>query len=75
MVRTVSVVNVFVPSVRVWAYANGQVHPEFCLTRNCLIFFQGGVQVAFEDRSTNHSSTGTFLGLNGDQQRPGYTVT
>ena len=22
-----------------WAYANGQVHPEFCLTSNCLTFF------------------------------------
>ena len=21
-----------------WAYADGKVHPEFCLTRNCLTF-------------------------------------
>ena len=35
-----------------WAYANGQVHQEFCLARNCLTFFRGGMQVAFENRST-----------------------
>ena len=33
------------------AYANGQVYPEFCLTRtrSCWTFFLGEVQVAFEN--------------------------
>ena len=52
MARTDSVIISLAPSVRVWAYANGQVHPKFCLTRNCLTFFHGGSQVAVENRST-----------------------
>ena len=31
----------------VWAYANGQVHPVFCLMRGSLIFFWGDAQLAF----------------------------
>ena len=35
-----------------WAYADGKVHPEFCLTRECLTFSREGVQVKFGNRST-----------------------
>ena len=34
-----------------WAYAEGNVHPERCLTRVCLSFSRG-VQVEFENIST-----------------------
>ena len=60
---------------RLWAYAHGQVHPEFCLTWNCLIFFHGGVQVAFEDRSTATAIQVKILVSNCVQKRAGCTVT
>ena len=60
MVRTGSVIISVVPSVRVCVYANGQAHPEFCLMRNCLTFFHGGVQVAFENRSTATAAQENF---------------
>ena len=34
-----------------FAYANGLVHPDFCLTRGFLTFFRGNVQVNIEDRA------------------------
>ena len=43
-----------------WAYANGQVHPGICLTRNCLNFFHGGAQAAFENRSTATAAQENF---------------
>ena len=49
-----------------WAYANGQVHPEFCLTRNCLTFFHEGIQVAFENRSAASAVQVIFSALNYD---------
>ena len=58
-----------------WAYANGQVHPEFCLTRNCLSFFHGEVQVAFEKRSIATAVQVTFLASKCDQKRAGCTIT
>ena len=44
-----------------WAYANGEVHPEFCLTRNCLTFLRGERQVAFENRSSANAVQVRFL--------------
>ena len=34
-----------------FAFANGLVHPNFCLTRDCLTFFRGDVQGNIEDRA------------------------
>ena len=34
-----------------FACANGLVHPDFCLTRDCLTFFCGDVQGSIEDRA------------------------
>ena len=36
----------------VWAYADGKVNPEFCLTQKCLKFSRGEVQIEFGNRST-----------------------
>ena len=58
-----------------WAYANGQLHPEFCLTRNYLTFFFGGVQMAFENRSTATVVHVKFLVSKCDQKRAGCTIT
>ena len=58
-----------------WAYANGQLHPEFCLTRNYLTFFYGGVQMAFENRSTATVVHVKFLVSKCDQKRAGCTIT
>ena len=35
-----------------WAYAGCKVHPEFRLTRECLMFSLEGVQIEFGNRST-----------------------
>ena len=37
---------------QLWAYADAEVHPQFCLTRECLTFSRGRVQVEFRNRST-----------------------
>ena len=34
-----------------FACANGLVHPDFCLTRDCLTFFRGDVQGNIEERA------------------------
>ena len=34
-----------------FARANGLVHPDFCLTRDCLTFFRGDVQGNIGDRA------------------------
>ena len=34
-----------------FACANGLVHPDFCLTRDCPTFFRGDVQGNIEDRA------------------------
>ena len=58
-----------------WAYANGQVHPEFCLTRSCLTFLRGEVQVAFDNRSIADAVQVRFLASKNDQKRVGCTIT
>jgi len=58
-----------------WAYANGQVHPEFCLTRKCISFFHKGVQVAFENRAIATAVQVKFLASKCDQKRAGCTIT
>ena len=34
----------------IWAYENGLVHPDFCLTRRNDVFFRGTTQLAWKDR-------------------------
>ena len=34
----------------IWAFGNGLVHPDFCLTRRDLVFFAGASQLAWDDR-------------------------
>ena len=58
-----------------FAYANGLVHPDFCLTRDCLTFFRGGVQVNLEDRARAGSVKVLFVASKTDQNREGCTTT
>ena len=46
-----------------FAYANGLVHPDFCLTRDCLTSFRGDVQVNIEDRARADSVKILFGGV------------
>ena len=50
-------------ALELWAYVNGQVHAELCLTRKCLPFFDEGVQVAFENRSIGTAGAGKVAGV------------
>ena len=52
-----------------WAYANGQVNPDFCLTRSSLTFFRGGAQLAFEHRSSTDAVQVRFAVSKNDQKR------
>ena len=58
-----------------WAYANGQVHLEFCLTRNCFVFCHEGIQVAFENRSAASTVQVSCLASTSGQKRAGCTIT
>jgi hypothetical protein len=58
-----------------FAYANGLVHPDFCLTRDCLTFFRGDLQVNIEDRARADSVKVLFVASKTDQNREGRTTT
>lgn len=58
-----------------FAYANGLVHPEFCLTRNCLTFFRGEAQVDIANRDLADSVRITFVASKADQNREGRSIT
>ena len=58
-----------------WAYADGKLHPEFLLTRNCLTFFRGEIRIAFENRSTPNSVQVRFVASKTDHKREGCTIT
>lgn len=58
-----------------FAYANGLVHPEFCLTRDCLSFFRGDIQVNIDDTVSADSVKIRFLASKNDQTRRGCTIT
>ena len=58
-----------------WAYTDGNVHPEFCLTRECLTFSRGGVQVEFGNRSTVKAVQIRFVASKCDEKRAGCTIT
>ena len=70
-----AVSNFLLCRAELWAYANGQVHPEFCLTRNCLTVLHEGIQVTFENRSTASAVQVIFLASKSDQKRAGCTIT
>ena len=57
-----------------WAYGNGQAHPEFCLTRNCIYFWHEGVQVAFENILIATALQVKFLASKLEQKRAGRTI-
>ena len=58
-----------------WAYADGEVHPELCLTRECLTFSREGVQVEFGNRSTATAVQIRFVASKCDPKRAGCTIT
>ena len=58
-----------------FAYANGLVHPNFWLTRDCPIFFRGDLQVNIEDRARADSVRVLFVASKTDQNREGCTTT
>ena len=58
-----------------FAYANGLVPPDLYLTRDCLTFFRGDVQVNIEDRACADSVKVLFVASKTDQNREGCTTT
>ena len=58
-----------------FAYASGLVHPEICLTRACLTFSLGGVQVSLQERATADAVAVRFVASKADQNRKGCTIT
>ena len=58
-----------------FAYANGLVHPDFCLMRDCLTFFRGDVQVDIDNRARADSVKVLFVASKTDQNREGCTIT
>ena len=58
-----------------WEYLDGKIHPEFYLTRECLMFSHGGVKIEFGNRSTATAVQIRFVGLKCDIKRVGCTVT
>ena len=57
------------------AYANGLVRPDFCLTRDCLTFFRGDVQVNIEDRARADFVKVLLVASKTDDNREGCTTT
>ena len=51
------------------------MHPDFCLTRDCLTFFRGDVQVNIEDRARTDSVKVLLVASITDQNREGCTTT
>ena len=58
-----------------FAYANGLVYPDLCLTCDCPTFFRGDVQVNIEDRARADSVKVLFVASKTDQNREGCTTT
>ena len=58
-----------------FAYANALVHPEFCLTCDCLTFCLGDVQVNIDDRARADSVKVLLAASKTDQNRKGCTTT
>ena len=60
---------------KLFACANGLVHRDFCLTRDCLTFFRGDVQGNIEDRARADSVKVLLMASKTDQNREGCTTT
>ena len=58
-----------------FAYANGLVHPDFCLTHDYLTFFRGDVQANIGDRPRADSVEVLFVASKTDQNRERCTTT
>ena len=58
-----------------WAYADGKLHPGFCLVRECLTFLREGVQIEFGNRLTAAAVQIRFVASTCDQKRAGCTIT
>ncbi|CAB1118551.1 unnamed protein product [Ectocarpus sp. CCAP 1310/34] len=58
-----------------WAYHNGLVHADFCLTRGNLVFFEGSCQLAWDERRRADRVEVTFRASKADQKRRGAIVT
>lgn len=59
----------------IWAYNNGLVHSEYCLTRGDLTFFVGPVQLEFSDRRKADRVEVRFRASKTDKKRLGAIVT
>ena len=57
----------------IWAYGNGLVHPDFCLTR-IDVFFRGTTRLAWKDRRRADKVKVTFRAGKSDQIRLGSVV-
>ena len=58
----------------IWAYGNGLVHPDFCLTRRDVVFYRGTTQLAWKERRRADKVKVTFRAGNSDQNRLGSVV-
>ncbi|CAB1119159.1 unnamed protein product [Ectocarpus sp. CCAP 1310/34] len=58
-----------------WAYQNGLVHADFCLTRGNLVFFEGACRLARNERRRADRVEVTFRASKADQKRRGAVVT
>ena len=59
----------------IWAYGNGLVHPDFCLTRRDVVFFRGTTQLSWKDRRRADKVRVTFRAGKSDQNRLGSVVS
>ena len=58
----------------IWAYGNGLVHPDFCLTRRDVVFFRGTTRLAWKDRRRADKVEVTFRAGKSDQNQLGSSV-
>ena len=59
----------------IWAYGNGLVHPDVCLSRRDLVFFAGAFQLPWEDKRTAGRVEVTFRASKSDKKRFGAIMT
>ena len=58
----------------IWAYGNGLVHPDFCLTRRDVVFFRETTRLASKDRRRAEKVEVMFRAGKSDQNRLGSVV-
>ena len=59
----------------VWAFDNGLVHPDVCLTRRDLVFFVGASKLAWDDRRVADRAEVTFRASKSDHKKLGAIAT